>query len=70
MAKQWSKVFYNSKEWGKVRELKMQQQYGLCERCNEPAKIVHHKIYLTPNNIDNPDISLNLDNLEALCLSC
>lgn len=47
----------------------------MCERCStdeEPilAKIVHHIIYLTPFNINNPNISLNHDNLEALCQDC
>lgn len=70
VAKEWAKDFYNSKEWDKVRELKMQQQYGLCERCGDIAKIVHHKIYLTPYNINDTNISLNLDNLECLCLIC
>lgn len=43
---------------------------GLCVRCGKPGEIVHHKIYLTPENIGNPDISLNPDNLETLCRDC
>ena len=48
---------------------------GLCERCLEkglivPAVIVHHKTYITPNNITDPNIVLNFDNLEALCKNC
>ena len=47
----------------------------LCERCLRnglvvPAEIVHHKIELTPNNINNPDITLSYDNLEAVCREC
>ena len=47
----------------------------LCERCLKhglivPAKIVHHKIELTPDNITNPDITLNFNNLEAVCREC
>jgi hypothetical protein len=34
----------------------------------QPAEIAHHKIYLTAENVTDPDIALNPDNLEALCL--
>lgn len=49
--------------------------HGLCERCLKngdlvPAKIVHHKIYLTPQNINDPRITLDYSNLEALCQDC
>lgn len=53
----------------------MNQVNHLCERCLRnglvvPAEIVHHKIELTPNNINNPDITLSYDNLEAVCRDC
>lgn len=32
--------------------------------------IVHHKCYIDTTNIYNPDITLNFDNLELLCLDC
>ena len=35
-----------------------------------PAEEVHHIIKLTPANIDDPEISLNLDNLVSLCHDC
>jgi len=31
---------------------------------------VHHKIHLTPHNIDDPNITLSEDNLELLCREC
>ena len=43
---------------------------GLCVRCGKPGEIVHHKTYLTPQNIDNPYITLGEDNLETLCREC
>lgn len=48
---------------------------GLCERCKAkglivPAEIVHHKIHLTAININDPSITTNFDNLEALCRKC
>lgn len=52
----------------------------MCERCLASGLIVvgtkqqplevHHKIPLTPENINNPDITLNWDNLELLCKDC
>jgi len=35
-----------------------------------PGLIVHHKIHLDPSNINNPDITLNWDRMEYLCLDC
>lgn len=32
--------------------------------------MVHHTIILTPDNISNPDISLNHDLLEYVCKPC
>jgi len=31
---------------------------------------VHHKTYISPANINDPNITLNWDNLEALCATC
>lgn len=47
----------------------------MCERCKargiyKPGYIVHHKEYITPGNINNPNITLNLDNLEYVCEDC
>ena len=42
----------------------------ICERCGAPAAICHHRIYLTPANINDPSIALSWDNLEALCMEC
>ena len=44
----------------------------LCEDCLKsgivtPAEEVHHIIELTPENINDPNISLNEENLVALC---
>jgi 5-methylcytosine-specific restriction endonuclease McrA len=34
------------------------------------AEEVHHIIELTPENINDPSIALNLDNLMCLCHNC
>lgn len=67
--------FYSSKAWQKCRTSYMKSVSGLCERCFKkglivPAVIVHHKEWLTPENIHNPAITMNFENLEALCRDC
>ncbi len=66
----WAKKFYNSKAWKKTRTAYIKSQNGLCERCKQAGDIVHHKIYLTPQNINNPLITLSMSNLELLCQEC
>ena len=70
MAKEFSKSFYNSKQWKKCRQAYIQSVLGLCEICKEPGYIVHHKEELTADNIHNQDITLSMENLQYLCLEC
>ena len=35
-----------------------------------PGDEVHHKIRLTPENIKDPQVALNWNNLELLCKDC
>ena len=63
-------AFYNSKKWRRLSKLFLQSQFYICERCGQPAEIAHHKERLTPENVGNPAIALNPDNLEALCMAC
>jgi 5-methylcytosine-specific restriction endonuclease McrA len=65
-----AKSFYLSKEWRAVRDNVFKRDCGLCVRCGAPGEIVHHKIHLTPHNINNPAVTLNPDNLETLCRDC
>lgn len=67
--------FYNSTAWKRVRDAYKASKQGLCERCLArgyivPCEEVHHKIRLTADNINDPSISLNYDNLECLCQEC
>ncbi len=66
----WAKWFYNSKAWKVCRAAYISKVFGLCERCPKPGKILHHTVYLTPENIRDPNISLNHDLLEFVCLEC
>lgn len=74
MAKEFAKRFYNSKAWKECRDLYKQSVNGLCEECLDEGKYtlgdeVHHKIELTPYNINNPDVTLNWNNLQLLCFN-
>jgi len=67
-----TRVFYDSKEWKACRETFRKSRKGLCEECLKngivtAGDMVHHKIHLSPDNMRNPDIALNFDNLELLC---
>lgn len=71
MAREFAKDFYQSKEWQAVRTTVIANAYGICQRCkNKPGKIVHHIIHLTERNINNPSITLGLNNLMYLCKDC
>ena len=70
-----ARKFYRSKAWQGVREIVMQRDHYLCVDClNEnritPAEEVHHIIELTPENINDANISLNEENLVSLCREC
>ena len=68
--KEWAEWFYKSNEWKECRFAFLESKGWKCERCEEPATIAHHKIYLTPSNVYDALISLNWDNLEALYWDC
>lgn len=68
--KKWAEAFYLSKSWEQCRDAYLESQNNICERCGEPAKICHHRTWLTRENINNPYITLCWDNLEALCQDC
>lgn len=73
--KDFAESLYKSKRWQSTRAAYLRSVGGLCERCLKkglyrPAVIVHHKVYITPETIDNPDITLSWNNLIALCRQC
>ena len=73
--KEYAERFYKSKAWQQTRNAYISSVHGLCEEClrkgiYEPGEIVHHKQQLSPNNINDPDVTLSWDNLELLCRAC
>lgn len=75
MARSIEESFYKTREWKQTSKQYKKSVNGLCEICLSkgfvvPAVIVHHKIHLNKNNVENPNISLSFDNLQAVCLDC
>lgn len=75
MAREFAGKFYGSAAWQNVRDNYVKAAGGLCERCYAkgkivPGEIVHHKVHLEPENINDPEIALSFDNLELLCRDC
>lgn len=73
--KEFAAFFYKSKAWQHCRSAYAKSVGGLCEQCLKrgmvrPADIVHHKVKLTPDNINDPAVTLAWDNLELLCRDC
>ena len=71
----WAESFYKSKAWQRCRENIMKRDAYLCVDCFKknkltPAEEVHHITELTADNINNPAITLNPDNLVSLCREC
>lgn len=70
MAREFAKKFYKSKEWLKCREAVVKRDFRLCVECGAPGEEVHHIEHITPDNINDPNITLNMDNLKTLCKDC
>ena len=75
MAREFAAAFYTSKKWRKCRRSYIGKRQavdgGMCERCQrEIGYIVHHKIWLTPDNITDPDVALNHEHLQYVCITC
>ena len=70
MAKDYAESFYKSDSWERTRAAFAASKFYICERCGRPGSIVHHKVYITPANINNPAVTLSWDNLELLCQDC
>ena len=71
----WAEWFYKSAAWKHTRELAMKRDAYLCVDCAAkgkltPAEEVHHITPLTPDNINDPNISLAMGNLVSVCREC
>ena len=51
--------FYRSDTWKMARAIKIASAGGCCEVCGDVGTEVHHIIHLTPQNVSDPNISIN-----------
>lgn len=70
MAKEWAQSFYKSQAWQAVRKRALIRDGFTCRFCGARATEVDHIKELTPDNITDRQVSLNLDNLQSLCHVC
>jgi len=70
MAQEYAVAFYKSKAWERCRDGFMKSKYYICERCGGIAVIAHHKKHITPENINDPNITLDWNNLKSVCIEC
>lgn len=75
MARAFARAFYASKAWKNAREAVIAERGGLCEEClskglYNAGYVIHHITELTPQNINDPAVALNPNNLMLLCREC
>lgn len=67
--------FYKSYKWKQVRAAYFKKAKGLCEICLskgiiKQGEIVHHKIEMDSETINDPKLALGFDNLQLVCRDC
>lgn len=70
MARPFAEQFYKSTAWERCRAGFLSSKHWECERCGAPATVAHHKVHLSPRNINDPRVTLSWNNLMAVCADC
>lgn len=73
VAREFAKAFYNSRLWrDEIRPSILKRDKYRCQMdgCYNPAEEVHHIKHLTPENINDVNITVNPKNLISLCGEC
>lgn len=68
-------AFYGTKAWKDCRAAYRKAHGGLCEFCWKKGEVnagteVHHLTHITAENVHDPNVTLNFDNLVLLCKEC
>ncbi|WP_051045217.1 HNH endonuclease [Halalkalibacterium ligniniphilum] len=61
---------YHTSAWRKLRRAYYGSQHGICEWCGKPGYIVDHIEEITEENVNDPFVTFNWENLQLLCLPC
>ena len=75
MGRLFARQLYNSKAWINLRFNLIIERGPRCQRCEkvmvDTSRLIgHHRIPLTPANINDQSITLNKDNVELICFDC
>lgn len=84
MARPFARSFYKGAAWQRTQRAYMEMPVRtpagvvpprMCERCFAlgqltPAKVVHHKVHITPGNVNDPSVTLDPANLMRVCQDC
>ena len=75
MAQAWAMALYQSKAWRDLRQALIIERGLRCEQCGKlvsnPSEMIGDHIHeLTPDNVHDPAIALNPDNVQLICEDC
>jgi len=75
MAQPWAMALYQSRQWRELRQALIIERGLHCQLCgrmvSHPSNLIgDHIEELTPDNVNNPAISLNPDNVQLICEDC
>ena len=75
MAQSWAMELYQSKAWHDLRQVLILQRGLRCEECGKlvplPSMLIgDHVQELTPENVHDPAVALNPDNVRLICADC
>lgn len=63
--------FYSSAAWLTFSSMIRASRFSICELCGAPdAREVHHLVHIKRDNIADPAVTLNADNVMLLCRHC
>jgi hypothetical protein len=75
MSQQFARKLYVSKAWTDLRFNLIIERGPVCQRCHKimidvSRLIGHHKIAISPANINDVNVTLNKNNIELICFQC
>lgn len=74
MAKKFSEKIYSSQKWKRLRKQIAESNFYICQMCGRPFSsddiIIHHITHINQDNVDDPNVTFNSDNLCCVCRSC
>lgn len=63
--------FYSSAAWLNFSSMIRTSRFSICELCGAlDAREVHHLVHINKDNINDPAVTLNADNVMLLCRHC